>query len=316
MSANGHPVSIEEKVASSAAEFWELLCPENPLFPLPCQLLYRGQADASKKLVPSILRDPENKLGVLINDGVVASDFQVFKEWIYLKSFVDHCDSIGLRIPNDSGDFRALFLDQNAPGGPGRAFIQTSLWPDPTLYELLALAQHHGIPTRLLDWSTRSYVAAYFAISGALRKTPSQTGGNGQPERGSDRLAVWVLNITRKSLYPLLETIRVPGGNSAYLAAQGGMFTLLRQQGGRGKPFEGESSLDQYLLQQELPVPLVKITLPVSEAKAALRLCAIYGVTGATLFPDYSGAARASIDLMLTSIFDYRGDARRSGIKP
>ena len=287
-------IEIDEKAASIAAEFWDFLSPEKPLLHGQRTLLYRGQANASWGLEPSILRSPENKLGVLERDGLVSSDFQVFKEWVYLKSFVDHCDAVGLRIPNDSPDFRRLHLDQNAPAGPGRAFIQTSLWPDPKLYDLLALAQHHGLPTRLLDWSTRSYVAAYFAISGALEHQQSTT--------GADRLAVWVLDVTMKNHYPSLETIKVTGSNSANLAAQAGMFTLLRQQGSRGQPFEGEISLDRYFLSQNLAIPLMKVTLPTSEAKAALRLCDLYGVSGATLFPDYYGAARAAKDIMLTAI--------------
>jgi FRG domain len=270
--------SIEIKHAATATEFWSLLSPEKPLFAPPSKLLYRGQADDRWHLTPGILRK-----------GMCSTaDMQVFKEWAYIETFVRHCDSIGLAIPNDSPAFRQKFLNKNNPTGPGGP---VSEWPSTEMLPLMALAQHYRLPTRLLDWSTRAYVAAYFAISEALA---------GKAGADAVRLAVWVLDIEKQALFHELKVVAVPGGNNANLAAQSGRFTLLTQQGGRARPFEGETAVDLYFAAQSLPPPLKKITLPISEAAGALKLCALYGVTGAMLFPDYYGAARATDDALST----------------
>ncbi|MGD1095376.1 MAG: FRG domain-containing protein [Bryobacteraceae bacterium] len=281
---------IVEMRAASAGEFWEKLSPETPLFLDWRKILYRGQAAASWPLGPSLLRNPDKDLVLGGQTGTAES--QVFAEWVCLDRFVKHCDSIGLSIPNDSIEFRATYFEQNDLSPFTR---MGALWPHPKLFELMALARHHGLPTRLLDWSRRSYVAAYFAASGALTAKPCDHCPADVVDSSEQRFAVWALDTGLENLFKKLRVVRVPGHNNANMAAQAGVFTLLLQESaGPRLPLQGTELLDEYLNQPTCP--LKKVTVPVAEAPAVIHLCEKYGVTGATVYPDYYGAARASMD--------------------
>ncbi|WP_248917448.1 FRG domain-containing protein [Pseudomonas entomophila] len=282
--ARRHPPFIERHF-ETAEELWLAVSPTSQLTDGPELFIFRGQADAQWPLVPSVLR-PRGQPPIESYDKMVDASEMVFYELLMLGAFVEHCDAIGIAIPNDSQEFRKNELSTQTAD---RYYKDPSLWPNPALLDLMAMAQHHGVPTRLLDWTIKPYAALYFAASSALADFASWE------STLNKRLAIWAINRNQLGLHDRIVLHSSPGAISKHLAAQGGLFTVHPHSGYRSGKFEVSGLEEDFA---DVPPCMLKLTLPVFESARLLGLCRRGGFSGAQIYPTADGAGRAVLDGM------------------
>ena len=125
-----------------------------------------------------------------------------------------------------------------------RKYATVNVAPRDQHWSWLTLGQHHGLPTRLLDWSYSPLVALHFATS-----NEGQYGEDG---------VVWMLDTARTNA-------RLPGALQAVLRREGSsVFTtdMLATLGHAGEPdglpFDAETGwLDEYEREQGEPFLLL-----------------------------------------------------------
>ena len=210
-----------------SASFLQALNPSSRLwsgsFP---NWVFRGQAKESWSLLPSLHRD-EFWVAQDLNSSELKWIDVILREYCLLKIFVVECDGIGLSVPGDSMALREkpTLMGDSIESRIRRLAMNQVTWPYPELVWPLALAQHSGLKTCLLDWTENAKMAAFFA------------GEISMDNNYEEHLAVWAINqYLLNILFPYdrsehqeklgLHLLRIPRAGNTNLTAQKGLFLL------------------------------------------------------------------------------------------
>lgn len=148
-------------------------------------------------------------------------------------------------------------------------------------WECLALAQHYGLSTRLLDWTFNPLVALFFAATGE----DTQEGG----------VYAWPNIATAGQRFSEVTSVRTfePRPFDRRIEAQQGVFTYHPQPTVPLEPAETYTAAHN-----AFSTNLVEFIVPGAIKQMLIRDLHVFGISRATLFPDLEGL---SWDLNTTS---------------
>jgi hypothetical protein len=266
---------------------------------------FRGHGnDHDYKLVPATLRHQRTnpiRLGYTFDvklGPLPTKTEQVQAEYDLLREYYWSVDARGLPIPEDGQLLRT-------PEGwlPLAGKMRAQSWPLAELRSFMALAQQYGIPTRLLDWTDRPPIAAYFAAREAaqgLKENRMQKSG-----RPVTHLAVWCINVdwviydawpSRDGETPGVLVITAPRASNPNLNAQGGIFITEAVVPNDPDQVLHPEPLNEVVTRRWNAIggrdPVMRhLTMPVTEAGKLLRLLYEENVSAATVYPGFKGVA-------------------------
>ncbi|PGT51361.1 FRG domain-containing protein [Bacillus thuringiensis] len=169
---------LKEIYISEDSDIYNELSPVGKFSFLFDGYIFRGES-SKYKLLPSALREDEQSFNKLFefaglggeggitytHDQKNHENFYQIAELVALKRFYNLADLKGLNLP-DAPFLRGDILNDFTFGSIAKL---GDVWIPDEMLEIAALAQHYGVPTRLIDWTVNIFISLYFASIGVIK---------------------------------------------------------------------------------------------------------------------------------------------------
>jgi hypothetical protein len=297
-------VYIDDHDLRDASDLFDALCVTKPLWRMSRRdkWIFRGHANSEWPLLASAYRMSKHGWKNPLLPAYLAPvhpelDDSRFKqriehEWASLRDFFVGADLAGLQVPKDGYEFIQDILHRLKKKDESADDTVYKEWPPRSFWEAITIAQHHGVPTRFLDFTYDRLVAAFFAAQGGI----------GFGDVADSKICIWALNFQNLSSYVTTryEIVNCRRTENPFLSKQAGLFVVdtdARTDVLKSVEVQSiesvisakrDSDMERRIIPASVFFPvLVKFTLPTSECANVLAYLGRLGYDQASLKPTY-----------------------------